>query len=46
MTILFILYFFLFAKHETTEAGGGYIVAGIAFDALIMAAIALQLAMK
>jgi hypothetical protein len=46
MTILFTLYFFLFAKHEKTEAFGGYLVSGIAFDAFIMAAIALQLAMK
>jgi hypothetical protein len=46
MTILFMLYFLLFSKHEKAEAFGGYLIAGIAFDAFIMAAIALQLSMK
>jgi hypothetical protein len=41
-----MLYFFLFAKHEKTEAAGGYLAVGLAFDAFIMAEIALQLAMK
>lgn len=46
MTLLFTLYFFLFAKHEKVEAFGGYLVAGIASDAFLMAASALRLALN
>lgn len=45
MTLLLTIYFFFFSN-DKVEAGPGYIVAGIALDAFIMAANALLNTMK